>query len=167
MVASGDGAGRGVAVPRSHSLWAVGLVLLAMSTGVFHGHLFGPDEPRVAEIARAALMEGHRVVPVLNGHPFLEKPPLHYDLVAAVWAALGETGPGSARAVSAVLGLGMLAATGWLLVRLSGARAAWIGVLLLLTMIRFWGYSHTIHTDPAVGAFATPWREDQPISRSS
>jgi 4-amino-4-deoxy-L-arabinose transferase-like glycosyltransferase len=40
--------------------------------------LIGPDEPRYAQVAREMLARHDWVTPVLNGKPWLEKPPLYY-----------------------------------------------------------------------------------------
>lgn len=130
-------------------------VAAAMTTGIRQDRLFGPDEPREAEIARETLRDGHWVVPRLCALPFLEKPPLYYDLVALAFAAAGHVTPSVARSVSAVFGALMLAAA-WLIARRwRGARAAWLAALVLLTMPRFWRYSRAILLDIAVGAFCT------------
>ena len=39
--------------------------------------LVGADEPRYAQIAREMLVRHEWVTPVLNGHAWLEKPPLY------------------------------------------------------------------------------------------
>lgn len=53
----------------------IGLVVaMAMITGIHHDYLWSPDEPRVAEIARETLIDGHWITPHLCGLPFLEKP---------------------------------------------------------------------------------------------
>src|SRR5437868_3070152 len=44
-------------------------------------HLLEPDEGRYAEIPREMLARGECIVPVLQGEPYLDKPPLLYWLV--------------------------------------------------------------------------------------
>lgn len=140
---------------RVTALLLLAAVAAVMTTGIRQDRLFGPDEPREAEIARETLRDGHWVVPRLCALPFLEKPPLYYDLVALAFAAAGRVTPSVARSVSAVFGALMLAAV-WLFARRwRGARAAWLAALVLLTMPRFWRYSRIILLDIAVGAFCT------------
>jgi 4-amino-4-deoxy-L-arabinose transferase-like glycosyltransferase len=140
---------------RNMSLFLIAVVVAAMITGVHHGYLFGPDEPREAEIARETLRDGHWVVPHLCGLPFLEKPPLYYDMVAIAYALTGRITPTVARSVSLAFGFLMLIPAFAFGHRWRGARMAWLTVLILLTMPRFWKYSHVILLDIAVGAFCT------------
>jgi 4-amino-4-deoxy-L-arabinose transferase-like glycosyltransferase len=46
--------------------------------GLNSRHLWGGDEPRVAGIAAETVRCGNWLVPRLNGHDFLEKPPLYF-----------------------------------------------------------------------------------------
>lgn len=140
---------------RNVSLFLIAVVVAAMITGVHHGYLFGPDEPREAEIARETFRDGHWVVPRLCGLPFLEKPPLYYDLVALAYALSGRVTPTVARSVSLAFGLFMIIPAFAFGHRWRGSRMAWLTVLILLTMPRFWRYSHVILLDIAVGAFCT------------
>lgn len=137
------------------SIFLLAVVTAAMATGINHRYLFGPDEPREAEIARETLRDGHWIVPRLCGLPFLEKPPLYYDLAALAYAAAGRVTPPAARAVSVLFGALMLAAAFLLARRRRGPRFAWLALLVLLTMPRFWRYSHVILLDIAVGAFCS------------
>ena len=142
-------------MPRKTSLLLAAVVTAAMATGVNHRYLFGPDEPREAEIPRETLRGGHWIVPRLCGLPFLEKPPLYYDLVALSYAATGRVSPPAARAVSVFFGAAMLTSAFLLARRWRGTPAAWLVLLVLLTMPRFWRYSHVILLDIAVGAFCS------------
>ena len=89
---------------RVTALLLLAAVAAVMTTGIRQDRLFGPDEPREAEIARETLRDGHWVVPRLCALPFLEKPPLYYDLVALAYAAAGGVSAPVARAVSVLLG---------------------------------------------------------------
>jgi 4-amino-4-deoxy-L-arabinose transferase-like glycosyltransferase len=51
--------------------------------------LFEPDEGRYAQIPREMLARGDWTVPVLQGEPYLDKPPLFYWLVMASYHLLG------------------------------------------------------------------------------
>jgi 4-amino-4-deoxy-L-arabinose transferase-like glycosyltransferase len=52
-------------------------------------HLFEPDEGRYAQIPREMLARGEWVVPLLQGEPYLDKPPLLYWLVMVSYRLLG------------------------------------------------------------------------------
>src|SRR5262245_58079985 len=51
--------------------------------------LFEPDESRYAEIPREMLERGEGVVPLLQGEPYLDKPPLGYWLIMASYQLFG------------------------------------------------------------------------------
>jgi 4-amino-4-deoxy-L-arabinose transferase-like glycosyltransferase len=141
--------------PRHVSVFLVIFVGAVMMSGIRHPYLWAQDEPREAEIARETLVDGHWVTPHLCGLPFLEKPPLYYDLVAAAYAVTGSISPTTARAVSAAFGMIMLAGMFFLCRRWAGLRAAFLAVLVILSMPKFYYYSHLILLDIAVGAFCT------------
>jgi 4-amino-4-deoxy-L-arabinose transferase-like glycosyltransferase len=141
--------------PTGTSLFIAVAVIAAMATGVSYDYLFGPDEPREAEISRETLADGRWVTPHLCALPFLEKPPLYYDTVALAFALTGRRTPTVARSVSVLFGL-LMAAAAWLFGRRwRGARAAWVILLVLVTMPRFWRYSHDILLDIAMGALCS------------
>src|SRR5689334_3109577 len=52
-------------------------------------HLLEPDEGRYAEIPREMLARGEWIVPLLQGEPYLDKPPLLYWLVMLAYRLLG------------------------------------------------------------------------------
>lgn len=51
--------------------------------------LIGADEPRYAQVAREMLDRHDWITPVLNGHPWLEKPPLYYWWAMLAYSVLG------------------------------------------------------------------------------
>lgn len=51
--------------------------------------LLEPEESRYAELPRQMLESGSWIVPTLDGHAYLDKPPLLYWLVAATYQGLG------------------------------------------------------------------------------
>jgi 4-amino-4-deoxy-L-arabinose transferase-like glycosyltransferase len=63
--------------------------------------LIGADEPRYAQVAREMLDRHDWITPVLNGHPWLEKPPLYYWQVMLAYSVFGVSET-SARLPSAV-----------------------------------------------------------------
>ena len=137
------------------------VVFLCLFVNVWHTHLWGPDEPREAEIASETLNEGHWVTPRLNRIPFVEKPPLYYDLAATAFAlqrrftTAGTLHPGAARAVSALLGILMLGGVLVLTWKTGSRAAALTAVALCISMPQFYRATHWILVDIGVGAFAT------------
>ncbi len=144
-------------LPRTGLLQAfLAIVLLcAMLADISHNYLWGPDEPREAEIAREVLTGNNWITPHLDGLPFLEKPPLYYDLVAAAFALTGKIKPTVARSVSTLLGVLMLASVFMFGYLWGGTRRAWLAAIALITMPQFYRYSHWILLDIGVGALCT------------
>ena len=63
---------------RSHFLLLIAFCGFLFFYGLGAFGLLGADEPRYAQIAREMLDRGDWITPVLNGKPWLEKPPLYY-----------------------------------------------------------------------------------------
>lgn len=131
------------------------VVIMAICSNVRHDFLWGPDEPRDAEIAREVLIGNYWIVPRLCGLPFLEKPPLYYDLEALSFKVSGSISPTTARAVSCILGLFMLLPVFFFGYQWGGLRRGMICMLLLAGMPQFFRYSHWILVDIGVGTFCT------------
>ena len=127
-------------------------IIFSMLINVFHPYLWGPDEPRVAEIARETFVGGNYITPHLCGRPFVEKPPLYFDMLALSYA-LGGIKPGVARLVSALLGCIMLAVAFGIGYCRGGLRRAVFATALLIMMPQFYRAAHFIATDIGVGAF--------------
>ncbi len=116
--------------------------------------LWTPDEPREAEISREMFI-APSVVPSLNGETFVEKPPLYYWTVAAVFAAIGEPSATAARAVSAVASFLTL-----VLVFLWGRRdfsprIGYVAAFGLATSAQFMVTSHWVLIDPLLMLLTT------------
>ena len=71
-----------------------------------------PDEATYAESTREMLAAHNWLVPVYDGQPFFDKPPLFYILQMASFAAIGAT-EFAARIVPAISALGLLLVVGW------------------------------------------------------
>jgi 4-amino-4-deoxy-L-arabinose transferase-like glycosyltransferase len=71
-----------------------------------------PDEATYAETTREMLATHNWLVPVYDGQPFFDKPPLFYILQMASFAAVGAT-EFAARMVPAISALGLLLVVGW------------------------------------------------------
>ena len=94
-------------------------------------HLLEPDESRYAEIPREMLERGELVVPLLQGEPYLDKPPLLYWLTAGSYRLFGVSEAAArlptALAVHATLLLVYLFGR-----RSLGERSAFLGALALM-----------------------------------
>lgn len=83
---------------------------LLFFAGLGKRDLMKPDEPRVAGIAAEMARSGELVVPRLNGDPFLEKPPLYFWTLSAVFNLLGESSYTAriASALAAICGVALV-----------------------------------------------------------
>jgi len=137
------------------------ITVLCLFVNVWHMHMWGPDEPREAEIARETLTDGHWITAHFNQIPFVEKPPLYYNMAAAAFAlqrrfsADGTLHPGAARAISALLGCLMLVSVLVLAWKIGGRVTALTAVALCMSMPQFYRATHWILVDIGVGAFVT------------
>lgn len=89
------------------------LLLLPLVASALFRDLWAPDEPRYAEITRAAYLEGHALVLHLCGHLYPDKPPLLFWLSGLFASLIGWT-PFALRVVSLL----SVAATAGLIARL-------------------------------------------------
>src|ERR1700693_3198096 len=118
------------------------LTLLVCNRGVWT-----PDEPREAEISREMALQ-LSVIPTLNGEQFIEKPPLYYWTVAALFRVTGGASVAAARAVSVAAAAATLAI---LVIWGSAAHsraAGWLSALMLATCVQFVVSAHWVLIDP-------------------
>src|SRR5207249_1945544 len=120
--------------------WLVGCLLAVIAALLFFSRLGcplqEPEEPRYAEIPRQMLHNHHYAVPILNGLPYYDKPPLLYWLVMGSYALLGVH-DWSARLVSCAAAFLTVLVTYFWGKRLVGVRAAFAGALMLCLSARF------------------------------
>src|SRR6185312_1442835 len=139
---------------------AIGALYLADLTGM---GMYGPDEPRYADIGRAMAATGDLVTPRLWGQRWFEKPALLYWMTAAGFKA--GLGPDLApRLPVAILSLLFLVFFWWRLRAEWGTRVAAFAVLMLSTSAGWLAYSHVAVTDLPMSVFfncawlfALPW----------
>jgi 4-amino-4-deoxy-L-arabinose transferase-like glycosyltransferase len=112
-----------------------GLLLLAPALG--GRDLWDPDEPRTAAVTAAMVAGGSWAVPLLDGRPWLEKPPLYYWLAAAASRAAGRVDeatvrlPANAAAIACAVVVFLLGRELW------GRRAGLLAAVVLLTTLDF------------------------------
>ena len=147
----------GVETQPQFSRWLMAAALLISLAGLLDHDLWTPDEPREAAIALDMSRNSDWIVPHLAGQPFVEKPPLYYN-IAALWLRLSPFATpcaGWLRLTSAFFGLGTLAMT-WLLARrLLGRSGATSALLVLATLPGFIHVTHWLLTDVALMFFVT------------
>ena len=108
--------------------------------------LLEPDEGRYAEIAREMTLHGDWVVPVLQGQPYLDKPPLMYWLIRISYALFGISAE-AARWVPALAIHGAILLVYLLGRRSLGERSAFWGALLLTVAPGFLGMGRLLILD--------------------
>jgi 4-amino-4-deoxy-L-arabinose transferase-like glycosyltransferase len=126
-----------------------GALYLADLTGM---GMYGPDEPRYADIGRTMAQTGDLITPRLWGAAWFEKPALLYWMTAAGFR-LG-LGPDLApRLPVAILSLLFLGFYWWRLRHGEGARAAACATAMLATSAGWLAYSHVAVTDVPMAVF--------------
>ena len=123
------------------------LVLLLLALLGCNRGLWTPDEPREAEISREMAL-APSVIPTLNGQRFIEKPPLYYWTVAAVYRLTGGASVFGARAVSVLAGLATLALLAAWGAAAHSRAAGWLAALMLATSVQFMVSNHWVLIDP-------------------
>lgn len=123
--------------------------------GLGRRHLRDADEPREAGIIVEMVRSGDFIVPRLNGHDFLEKPPLFYWLSTIACRILGGN-TYTTRVVSA------LVATGGVVIVFFLARAmkmsttgAFMSGFVLATSVEYWSVGRTCLIDMTLCFFIT------------
>jgi 4-amino-4-deoxy-L-arabinose transferase-like glycosyltransferase len=113
----------------------------------------GNDECRYARIAEEMNRAGRWVTPVLQGYPWLEKPPLYYWITILIYRVFGVS-EASARYGPAVCALLAAAAVLWLGSKLWSRRAGWMSGLIMLTAIGYCAFGRSATPDmPMMACF--------------
>jgi 4-amino-4-deoxy-L-arabinose transferase-like glycosyltransferase len=133
-------------------LWTALAALLLYGVGIGNHELWDYHEPYVAGIVREMASSGDWIIPTLNGHPYLEKPPLFYVLGALVCRITGSFEPWALRLPSALLALATVIWMSFLGWRLSSARAGgWAG-FMVGTSVLFFQVGHMAVVDMTLTA---------------
>lgn len=158
-----------------HAAWwcVLAIALFAWFAGIDSVALFEPDEGRNASVALEMLRHGEWLVPRFNGLPYLDKPALYFDAVAALQALFGA-GEGATRLASLCFGLATVALVAAAARRSAGWRAAYAASAALASMPLFLGFARIVILDMALAFFVSaavllglpdPGREDFPPGR--
>jgi 4-amino-4-deoxy-L-arabinose transferase-like glycosyltransferase len=116
--------------------------------------LTGPDEPRYARIAEEMRGGGTWVTPILEGKPWLEKPPLYY-WIARPFYSIFDSPEIAARAGTAICALLTALAVYWAGGAIWTALAGKISALILLTTLGLAGFGRSATTDMPFTCFLT------------
>ena len=136
-------------------IWTGVAAVVLCLLGLGNHCLWDYHEPYVGGIIREMASSGNWVVPTLNGHPYLEKPPLFYALGALCCKLFGTLAPWALRLPSALLAMATVAWTSFLGWRLSSARAGgWAGFMVASNVL-FLQLGHMAVVDMALTATVT------------
>jgi 4-amino-4-deoxy-L-arabinose transferase-like glycosyltransferase len=108
--------------------------------------LFDPDEGRNAEVAWEMKASGQWVVPQFHGLPYLDKPALYFDAVAASYALFGKS-EAAARLPSLLFAAATLLATFLLGRALFDPATAGFATVVLATSPLFFGFARIVIFD--------------------
>jgi len=144
---------------------AAALTVLSTCAGLGALPLTQPDEGRNAWIALEMAARGEWVVPVLNGHPYLDKPAFFFVLVSLSTALLG-VGEAAVRAPSALAGLALAGATFAFVRRAHGPRVAALALCVLATTPLYVAFARLVIFDMTLTAFVCAaifcgWRAEE------
>ncbi len=123
-------------------LVAAPFVLIGLGAAPFDD----PGEGMHAEIASELVRSGDPFALTLSGARYIDKPPLLYGLMAAVFATLGRSET-TARLVPALSALAAVGASAWLGGRLLGVRGGLVAGLALLTSAGFFAYARYVRPE--------------------
>jgi 4-amino-4-deoxy-L-arabinose transferase-like glycosyltransferase len=115
--------------------------------------LIGADEPRYAQVAREMLARRDWITPVLNGRPWLEKPPLYYWQAMIAYSLFGVS-DWAARLPSAFDATAMVAAI-YLFFRRFYSAVALDGALIAASSAGVIAYARAASMDMALAATFT------------
>ncbi len=116
--------------------------------------LLDPDEPVYAETAKEMIATGDFISPRIYGDYWYDKPPMYYWLVAAAFKLFGAS-EFAARFPSALLAILCALYVYFAAARLFGARAGFIGALVLVTSLEYFYLGKAAVTDITLTLFLT------------
>ncbi len=123
-------------------------------TGLSRYHLWKPDEPRYAEVAREMKKRGSIFIPYLNSEIYKDKPPLFFLLISLSYYITGLENEFSARLPSAFFSL-LLALFVALWGRKLFGEPAVLGAFVLATSLEFVWIARRANIDNVFSFFIT------------
>lgn len=133
------------------------IILICFCTFFFRiGSLpfIGADEPRYARIAEEMSQEGRWVTPILEGRPWLEKPPLYYWTTIPFYRLFGVS-EATARLGPALLSVMSAFFVYWMGARLWGKPAGLFAAIIFVTSVGVVAFGRSASTDMPLTACFT------------
>jgi 4-amino-4-deoxy-L-arabinose transferase-like glycosyltransferase len=159
LIRFAGGPGAPLRMSRSAPRWQPLLILLGLFAVLYGVDLAMPrdlwvqDEARYGEVVREMLADGQWLIPHLNGHPYPDKPPLYFWLVAALGSVVGH-GELAFRLISVLSTLAAMSGVWRVAQQLAGRRAAFWSSALFLSMLLTLVVGHIFRMDMALTAAA-------------
>src|SRR3954469_24609294 len=110
---------------------AIGWIVVFWRLG--YASLLDPDEAHYAELTREMLHSGSWLVPLLDGHPYIDKPVLFHWLQGLAMLVLGEN-EFDAALPSAIAAIAVCATTRWVGIALFDAAVGEWGAIMFATI---------------------------------
>jgi hypothetical protein len=128
--------------------WTIIAITFAvvLAAGINHG-IWRPDEPYMAGICSEMVRTQNFAVPMLNGKPFLEKPPLYYATAAVSGIIFGSDNDVSFRIVSIIFSAMTLLAVFLVMRKRKDTTTALLSALVLASMWEYFRISRWILVD--------------------
>ncbi len=134
-------------LPPRFSWLALGLVALLYVGVCFAPVIFDDNEGLYAGAVREMHQRGDWLVPMSNGFPRVQKPPLVYWTMLVSTSLLGEN-EFALRLPNALATVGWIVATYLILRRLGGERFGLASALVLASMLGTWVFNHLVQPEP-------------------
>jgi 4-amino-4-deoxy-L-arabinose transferase-like glycosyltransferase len=115
--------------------------------------LWGPVEPRYAEIVRIMFAEGEWIVPMVNGDLYTDKPILYFWLALIASKIAGGVSEWTVRLPSALAGIGFVLATYFTGRDFFGPKVGFVAGVALATSMRVIWEARWAHIDMLFGFF--------------
>jgi len=143
----------GFTYPSFHIFILVALCSIIFLVNLGGWDLWGPDEPRYAQVAKEMMESGNWAVPHLNSKVYPDKPPVFFWLITLSSIVKGEVTSFTARfpsAIAAVLGIFLTYLLGS---KLYNLRAGFISALVLATTVEYFWLGHRANIDMTLTLF--------------
>jgi 4-amino-4-deoxy-L-arabinose transferase-like glycosyltransferase len=140
--------------PARWSWLILGLIGLLYVGTCFTPVIFDDNEGLYAGAVKEMHQRGDWLVPMSNGFPRVQKPPLVYWTMLVSTALLGEN-EFALRLPNALATLGWIVATYLIARRLGGERFGVASALVLASMLGVWVFNHLVQPEPFLACFTS------------
>lgn len=145
-------------VPRNGSaglsLIVLGLIALLYIGTCFAPVIFDDNEGLYADSVREMHANGNWLVPMTNGFPRVQKPPLVYWTMLISTSLFGEN-EFALRLPNALATVGWIVATYLIMRRLGGERFGLATAVVLASMLGVWIFNHLVQPEPFLACFVS------------